>query len=238
MSSNASVLGGLGLFAYAAANSFVDSFAQSRTQSHRFPWISTNWDVWLNEERSTRTVREASLDEYSMSPSESTDAFLRILSQATVEQVVVSAGDLLARLKVWIEKQDEAELPDSAQASHERPMLRNSYVPPETECEQKILAAWQRVLGIEQIGVNDNFFELGGHSLLATRLVSRLRDVFGVELPLASIFESPTIAKLAKIVEDLLVDKTEQPSVIAAPALLPVSRDQYRVKKVQPQNER
>lgn len=145
-----------------------------------------------------------------------------------MEQVVVSAGDLSARLKVWIEKQDEAEAPDPAQGSHERPLLRNSYVPPETECELKIAAAWQRILGIEQIGVNDNFFELGGHSLLATRLVSRLREAFAVELPLASIFESPTIEKLAKIVEELLVEKDrEEP----APALLRVSRDRYRVRK-------
>lgn len=231
MSSNASVLGGLGLFAYAAANSFVDSFAQSRSQMHRFPWISTNWDAWLNEERSSRQTREAGLDEYSMGPSESTEAFFRIVTQATVEQVVVSAGDLSARLKVWIAKQDETETVDPVQGSHERPLLRNSYVAPETDYEQKIAAAWQRVLGIEHIGVNDHFFELGGHSLLATRLVSRLRDVFRVELPLASIFEAPTIAKLARIVEELLAEN--QATVRAAPALLPVSRDRYRVRKVQ-----
>jgi amino acid adenylation domain-containing protein len=232
MSSNASVLGGLGMFAYAAANSFVDSFVQSRSQTSGFPWISTNWDVWLDEERSAPAMRESSLDEYSMSPSESTEAFWRILSQATVEQVVVSGGDLSARLKVWIEKQDEAETPDTAQGSHERPLLRNSYVPPETDCEQKVAAAWQRILGIEQIGVNDNFFELGGHSLLATRLISRLRDSFAVELPLASIFESPTIARLAKIIEELLAEEDQD----RAPALLRISRDRYRVNKVQPQS--
>jgi len=71
-------------------------------------------------------------------------------------------------------------------------------------------AIWQELLGIEQVGIDDTFFDLGGHSLLGTQLVSRLRETFLVELPLDRFFETPTIAELAKGIEELLVEKIEE----------------------------
>jgi len=63
------------------------------------------------------------------------------------------------------------------------------------------------VLNLSQIGVNDNFFELGGHSLLASQVISRLRDVFSVELSLHRLLEYPTVASLAQTIEVLNVAK-------------------------------
>ena len=63
---------------------------------------------------------------------------------------------------------------------------------------------------IERIGIYDNFFELGGHSLMAAQLIARLRKALMVEIPLQSIFESPTIAGLAEVAEELFVEKIEQ----------------------------
>ncbi|MCC5632724.1 condensation domain-containing protein [Nostoc sphaeroides CHAB 2801] len=62
---------------------------------------------------------------------------------------------------------------------------------------------WAEILGIKQVGIHDNFFELGGHSLLATRVISQIRKVFKVDLPLRCLFESPTVAELAKEIEKL-----------------------------------
>jgi len=74
--------------------------------------------------------------------------------------------------------------------------LDNPYVAPTNLIEEKLAQIWQEVLGIEKVGINDNFFALGGHSLLATQIVSRIRNVFQMELPLRDIFEYTTIEEL------------------------------------------
>jgi acyl carrier protein len=68
------------------------------------------------------------------------------------------------------------------------------------------------LLGLEKVGVNDNFFFLGGHSLLGTQLIARVRSIFGVELPLRKVFDSPTAAELASEIERLLVAQQEVPA--------------------------
>ncbi|MCB1034236.1 MAG: amino acid adenylation domain-containing protein, partial [Acidobacteria bacterium] len=68
---------------------------------------------------------------------------------------------------------------------------------PSGPTEELVAEIWQELLGAEQVGRRDDFFSLGGHSLLATQTVSRLREVLGVELPLRTLFENPTVAALA-----------------------------------------
>ncbi|MGO7172191.1 phosphopantetheine-binding protein, partial [Rhizobium leguminosarum] len=70
-----------------------------------------------------------------------------------------------------------------------------------------IAAIWAEVLRVEKVGIHDNFFELGGHSLLATRISMRLPEAFGIDVPLRSLFEAPTIASLADVVERKLATK-------------------------------
>jgi amino acid adenylation domain-containing protein len=71
------------------------------------------------------------------------------------------------------------------------------YVAPRTPAEELLAMIWSELLGVPPAGARDDFFALGGHSLLATRLTSRVRDLFGVELPLRTVFEDSTLAGLA-----------------------------------------
>ncbi|WP_428263972.1 non-ribosomal peptide synthetase [Haliangium sp.] len=75
------------------------------------------------------------------------------------------------------------------------------YVAPRTELEQKLAEVWAEILGVAKVGVNDDFFDLGGHSLLAVRLATRLGEVLGRRTRSTAVFQAPTIAALAEILD-------------------------------------
>jgi amino acid adenylation domain-containing protein len=78
---------------------------------------------------------------------------------------------------------------------------RVGLVPPRSATETAVAEVWSAVLGVQGVGVHDDFFHLGGHSLLATRVVSRLRDLFGVDIPLRLFFDNATVATIAGYVD-------------------------------------
>ena len=89
------------------------------------------------------------------------------------------------------------------------------------QVERTLAEIWQRLLGIDRVGIHDNFFELGGNSLLAVQVGARLREVFQVELPPSSFFEATTVAELAL----LLGAQEPKPAQAAArPAIAGTSR--------------
>ncbi len=103
--------------------------------------------------------------------------------------VVLAALPLTGHGKV-----DRAALPDPAAAWQDRAGAGEA---PRDAAETAVAQIWSELLGVERLGIHDNFFELGGHSLLATQVVSRLRDRLGVEVPVRTLFEEPTVAGLA-----------------------------------------
>ncbi|HEY3340728.1 MAG TPA: amino acid adenylation domain-containing protein, partial [Anaerolineae bacterium] len=96
-------------------------------------------------------------------------------------------------------KMDHRALPAPLRGAY---MAHTAFVAPRTATEADLHRIWINVLGVEQIGVHDNFFELGGQSLLATQIVSRVSDVFQIELPLRQLFETPTVSGMAEVIDN------------------------------------
>ena len=114
-------------------------------------------------------------------------------------------------------KVDHNRLPEPVlKQKSEQPALKSK-----SPIEEMLAGVWIQVLRIEEVGPDDNFFDLGGHSLLATQVVSRIRDMFKIELPLRVFFEKPTIAQLAESVEKA----RETSGEMRAPQMRPVPRD-------------
>ena len=121
-------------------------------------------------------------------------------------QVVVSTGDLSARIDQWVDlgslRAAGKDKNKQATRLHSRPELANPYVAPRNKLEETIAVIWQEILGVAQVGVNDDFFmDLSGSSLLATQLVAQLRQRLQVDLPLRRLFEGPTVAQLAVAID-------------------------------------
>ncbi|WP_208344456.1 non-ribosomal peptide synthetase, partial [Aetokthonos hydrillicola] len=84
-----------------------------------------------------------------------------------------------------------------------------SFVAPSTPTEKVLASIWEHLLSIPQIGINDNFFALGGHSLLGMQVISRCRQAFSTEIPLQLLFEKPTIAGLAGVIDQSHIESAD-----------------------------
>jgi len=215
MSSVSSVLGGLGLADYSAANNFMDAFASHHNQSHPVPWISVNWDTWKMEENNQQSLSiRDSFTEFSFTPQEGVNALERVLSWGESDQIVVATGNFQSRVEKWTKleplQEGTATQKLSLPALHPRPNLTNAYVAPSNDLEHRIASIFQELLGIEQIGIHDNFFALGGDSLTGTVLVSKLRQEFKIQFPFRYLMEAPSIGDLAMAIEAILIEQLEE----------------------------
>ncbi|CCQ61736.1 non-ribosomal peptide synthetase [Crocosphaera watsonii] len=115
-------------------------------------------------------------------------------------------------------KIDRKALPDDIGTQ----ISSDEIVLPSTPIENLLAGIWAEILGIETVGINNNFFELGGHSLIATRVISQIRQVFKVDIPIRYLFEKPTITQLAEEIEKAI--KLDTP--IEVTSIKRVSREQ------------
>jgi acyl transferase domain-containing protein len=230
-SSNASVLGGLGFVAYAAANAFMDGFAMARGKAPNASWISASWDHWPEETRKY-TGFQTSIDQYTMTPDESVKAFTRAVCMSPKGHIAVATGDLNARLALWVNRQPDgaAGNSNSAATAYPRSSLLNTYVAPRDEHEQTISELWQQILGMERVGINDNFFDLGGHSLLVTRLVNRMCETYQLHFPIQRFFEAPTVAGQAAIISKIQAEQEDREKMEILEMLAGLSEEEAEIQ--------
>jgi NAD(P)-dependent dehydrogenase (short-subunit alcohol dehydrogenase family)/acyl carrier protein len=215
-SSLSSFLGEVGQVDYCAANAFLDAFARHNCAMGGTFTVSINWDTWREVGMAVNTAvpteliqRRAGMLEKGISPTEGVDVISRILC-SPLPQVAVSTQDIQARIEHAYTASSAIEELEQAllfKPTYRRPQLENAYAAPRNEVEQTVADIWQRILGIERVGIYDNFFDLGGHSLLATQLISHLRDTFQVELPMQTLFESLTVADSAIVIAHKLAEE-------------------------------
>jgi len=199
-SSLLSYFGALGTSAYAAANASLDAFArQQRGDGVRA--LAIRWSLWTGTGMGRTVNRDAlRLRGYlDRSPEENI---------ALLERAIRSDGvDALVGLDVR-NRSIQSHLDPSVAAAFAAG-TSNDYVAPRTDTERALATLWQDLLGVERVGVEDNFFDLGGRSLLAARMFAWIGKEMGQTLPLATLYQAPTIASLAAL---LTTPETTTPS--------------------------
>jgi polyketide synthase PksJ len=195
MSSLSSVLGGLGLGAYAAANAFTDACVHAWNGHSPMRWISINWDGWQTPalERDAAPARFVLLSE-----SQGLDAASRILAHAGPAQLLVSATDLHSRQERWVESPSRLR----QGALEAEPTSSSQRQPPSrSEVEEKLAELWRNFFGVRAVNVEDGFLESGGDSLMAVALASRINETFSVRLRVSDVLEAQTISRLVGCIE-------------------------------------
>ncbi len=210
--------GKFGQVSYNAANEFLSAYAAYRSAKDDLFTVTIDWDDWKEVGMSVRALKKQYGDkddssqlelrlEDALTPSEGVEVFCRIMENQW-HRITVSTSDLNARLQSQEKNlhhtsenvSTEKMLKDTSTSDKhlfQRPELTTSYMAPETEIETVLADIWQQLSGIQQIGIHDDFFELGGDSLKAMTLIANIERSLHVRLPLAEIFNSPTIQKIA-----------------------------------------
>ena len=129
----------------------------------------------------------------------------RLLAAKLPDYMMPSAFVMLDALPLTPNRKvDRRSLPKPAEG---RRSLESSYLAPRDNLEQQLANIWGKILDLKTIGVRDSFFELGGHSLLAVRLFAQIENRFGKRLPLAALFQAPTIEQLANVLRETEASK-------------------------------
>jgi len=204
-SSLASVLGGLGMAAYAAANRYMDMVAEEAPEAGGISWIAVNWDDWdFTYTKEQIAAYDKTRADLAMAPQEGLAALETILGSADLHRVLVATTPLPPRVAQWLEQEPGAVPaseatsnlePDSADMTSGLSQATGGLTPE----QQLVHTAYVNVLGTQELGLDDDFFSLGGDSLMATQIVLELSNKLssGTRLRIADAFAHPTVRQLA-----------------------------------------
>ena len=139
----------------------------------------------------------------SLTAPELRDQLSKVLPDYMIPAVFVEVDEIPITMNGKVNRQALPE-PNS-----ENTLCEESYIAPQSMVEVRLAALIAPLLRVERVGVNDNFFLLGGHSLLGTQLITRISDSFGINLPLLSLFDHPTLGAMSAEIERLILEKIE-----------------------------
>ncbi len=192
MSSLSTILGGLGSLSYAAANTFMTTFAKKSNKRGKTRQVCINWDMWsyVNRQNTAYSFRENGIDDATAAA-----CIYRILNESSMESCFeVSMGDLNEKSNIWNEHMvSQVPLLSDSTHSEKAPLTYNEIV----SC---IAEVWKELFHLNAISENDDFFEIGGHSLLAIQMISRMREKYGINIRVKDVFDYSTIHKLAAFI--------------------------------------
>ncbi len=200
MSSIASVLGGLGDVAYSAANLFMDVFVHQQNRVNSVPWLSVNWETWEFPKQDRNYEIAAGLAEFAITPEEGIQAFEKVLSTPELDQIIVSSGDLQARIDRWVKLKSVKERNNSHNQVSYTPVTFRKQLETVPVGERQgllvthIRAQVAKVLGIspERITLEQKLIDLGLDSLMSIELRNALQLSLGLSVPSTVVFDYPT----------------------------------------------
>ncbi|NEQ96595.1 MAG: amino acid adenylation domain-containing protein [Cyanothece sp. SIO2G6] len=221
-SSLTAVVGAVGQTGYCAANAFLDAYANYRNSNTSTHYLTVNWDsvqqlgmavdglsqlkqrlIGRDVGRGTGDdlVKQIELDlAQGILPQETGEVLERLLIQAE-PWALVSTRPLHQRLTTLT-----AHHSLTNPAGRLAQPLDLSFAPgepiPDDQVEAVVMQIFQTLLGVKELGINDNFFELGGDSLIGTQLLLHMRQTFEIDIPIATVFDTPTIGQLVAVIKE------------------------------------
>jgi acyl carrier protein len=190
-SSNSAILGGAGLAAYAAANAYVSAAVTKESTKQPQRWRAFSWDGLVDDADSSSASAHICLQD-------AIAVSCQLLDRSADPLIVVSALDLAARLQLLREARAAKQAVEApASAREQRPKMATPYAAARSDVEALLVEVWEETLAIAGIGVEDDLFDLKGDSLNAMSILSRVEELFGVEVPLRKFMSGKTtIARL------------------------------------------
>ncbi|WP_394842169.1 amino acid adenylation domain-containing protein [Pendulispora brunnea] len=228
-SSLTSLSGGVGRAGYAAANAFLDAFAQSLGRRTARKTLSVSLDRWrgigmaahaaARLEAMGLSLDNGATETPAMSVAEGQEVFSRLIAQPAASHVIVSTQALDG-----LPKDDEGKIL-MRHLGAETPKPAPEKVASLDGLEERMTTIWAEAFGVPRIDPRKDFFAQGGESLVALQILNRVRDVFGIALSLQDFFERPTALGLAERVRTLRAEPSAPP---AEPALVALPRSAAR----------
>ncbi|OLP46778.1 type I polyketide synthase [Rhizobium oryziradicis] len=203
-SSLSTLVGGLGLGAYAATHHAIDRIVAEENKNGTTPWFAIGYPL-IEANPGTTLQATGRANAFAISTAAAWDLTRRLIENGATGQTMLS-GAAIPPVASDLDAQEAA----ATDGGRGRPALGVAYRKPGNDTEATIVHIFEDILGLSPIGADDGFYELGGHSLLAIRAVAKLREAFPVDIAMRELlFDNPTAAAIAQSILERMTQKTD-----------------------------